>query len=145
MVTTFTLLGESRAYGTRLVSASGMENPHAGGADVVPGVLAIRRLGFEPVEEYTGALWVADVWPAEHRRSVTETRDFLLTSLPETAGRVWLLRSPWPSLTLREVFNAMWRWVERPDVEYDPETVRRRASEFLMLPEADARRWLSER
>lgn len=112
------------------------------GPDVVPGVPAIRELGFEPVEEYTGALWVADVWPDEHRRSVPETRDFWLTSMPETGGRVWLVRSPWPSLALREVFNAMWRWAERRgDGEYDADLARSRAAEFLSWPEDRARGW----
>jgi hypothetical protein len=118
-----------------------MDSREVEGPDVVPGVLAIRGLGFEPVEEYTGAVWVADVWPEAHRRSVAETRDFWLTSMPETAGRVWLVRSPWPSLTLREAFNAMWRWVERPEVEYDPDNVRARAAEFLSLSEAEASLW----
>ena len=105
------------------------------GADAVPGVLALRRLGFAPVEEYTGALWVADVWPETDRASVAETREFWLMSMPETAGRVWVLRSPWPSITLRDAINAMWRWMERPGIEYKVDTVKERAAEFLSWPE----------
>jgi hypothetical protein len=118
-----------------------MDSREAEGPDVVPGVLALRGLGFEPVEEYTGALWVADVWPRGHRRSMAETRDSWLTSMPETAGRVWLLRSPWPSLTLREAFNAMWRCIERPEAEQDPDRLRADAAEFLSLSEGEATRW----
>lgn len=62
--------------------------------DVVPGVAELRKLGFEPVEEYTGALLVAEMWPDDHRRFVPETRQRWLGEEPELGGRLWLLRSP---------------------------------------------------
>src|SRR6478736_5672689 len=98
-----------------------MSSGRADGPDVVPGVAALRKLGFEPVEEYTGALLVAEMWPDEHRRFVPETRETWLEDEPELGGRLWLLRSPWVGWTLRETFNAMWRWLERPNGEYDAE------------------------
>ncbi len=71
--------------------------PHSPeGPDVVPGVAELRELGFEPVEAYTGLLWVGDYRPDEHRRFRPETRAAWLESLP-TSGRLWMLRSPWPS------------------------------------------------
>ena len=125
------------------MSAFSMDSGGVEGADAVPGVLALRRLGFAPVEEYTGALWVADVWPETDRASVAETREFWLMSMPETAGRVWVLRSPWPTITLRDAINATWRWMERPGIEYDVDTVKERAAEFLSWPEAEARAWVA--
>ena len=118
-----------------------MHSEEPEGADVVPGVLGLRRLGFEPVEEYTGALWVAHVWPEEHRASVTETRDFWLRSMPETGGRVWLLRSPWPSLSLQDAINAMWRWMEKLGADHDVDTTQECAADFLAWPESKARDW----
>ena len=38
-----------------------MSSGRADGPDVVPGVAELRKLGFEPMEEYTGALLVAEI------------------------------------------------------------------------------------
>ena len=76
------------------VQRSAMSSGRADGPDVVPGVAELRKLGFEPVEEYTGALLVAEMWPDEHRRFVPETRELWLEQEPELSGRLWLLRSP---------------------------------------------------
>ena len=118
-----------------------MSSGRADGPDVVPGVAELRKLGFEPVEEYTGALLVAEVWPDEHRRFVPDTRQSWLEEEPQLGGRLWLLRSPWTGWTLRETFNAMWRWVERPDVEYDGDYWLPAASDFLRWDESEARQW----
>ncbi len=109
------------------------------GPDAVPGVADLRRLGFEPVEEYTGAHQVAQVWPEEHRRSVPETRD--AWSAPAAGATLWLLRPPWPGWTLREAFNALWRWLERPGVEYDDDRWLMNAADFLRWSEPEARKW----
>lgn len=58
------------------MSPSVMSSGRADGPDVVPGVAEPRRLGFEPVEEYTGALLVAEMWPDEHRRFVQQSGRF---------------------------------------------------------------------
>ena len=118
-----------------------MEPDPTQGPDVVPGVTELRRLGFEPVEEYTGALWVADVWPDDHRRFVPETREYWLREMPETSGRLWLLRSPWPAWTLRDTFDAMWRWLERPDADDDADFMLPGVADFLRWDEFEARRW----
>ncbi len=61
-----------------------MEADPTQGPDVVPGVTELRRLGVEPVEECTGALWVADVWPDDHRRFVPqEDADFMLPGVAD--------------------------------------------------------------
>lgn len=67
--------------------------------------------GFEPLGEHTGADWVVDVWPEDRRISGAETRSSRIDDDPQ--GRIWLVASPWPSLRLRDVFSALWRWTER--------------------------------
>lgn len=118
-----------------------MTRDAAEGPDAVPGVTELRRLGFEPVEELTGALLVAEMWPEEHRQFVPETRDAWLVSMPELGGRLWLLRSPWPGWTLLETFNAMWRWLERPDAEYDADYLLAGVADFLRWDEPEAAAW----
>ena len=107
----------------------------------MPGVSELRALGFQPVEEYTGAHLVAEMWPDEHRRFVPETREFWLEHEPELGGRLWLLRSPWPGWTLRETFDAMWRWLERPDGAYDADYVLAGVADFLRWDESEASKW----
>ncbi len=123
------------------MSPSAMGSGQADGPDVVPGVAELRRLGFEPVEEYTGALLVAEMWPDDHRRFVPETRERWLEQEPELGGRLWLLRSPWVGWTLHETFAAMWSWLERPDGEYDADYVLAGVADFLRWDESEARKW----
>ena len=118
-----------------------MSSGRTDGPDVVPGVAELRKLGFEPVEEYTGALLVAEMWPDEHRRFVAETRKLWLEQEPELGGRLWLLRSPWAGWTLRETFAAMWRWLERPDGDYDADYLLAGVADFLRWDESEARKW----
>jgi hypothetical protein len=72
---------------------------------------------------------------------VPETRELQLEEEPQLGGRLWLLRSPWTGWTLRETFNAMWRWLERPDGEYDADFVLAGMADFLRWDESDARKW----
>ena len=123
------------------MSPSGMGSGRADGPDCVPGVAELRRLGFEPVEEYTGALLVAEMWPDERRRFVPETRESWLEDEPQLGGRLWLLRSPWAGWTLRETFNAMWRWLERSGAGDDREYVLAGVADFLRWDENEARKW----
>ncbi len=93
-----------------------------------PGAVSVREAGFTPVEDVTGLLGVWRVWPEAHRRSVPETRPEWLgeNDLPETDGRYWLVRSPWPGLRVDEVLNVLWRQTERglgPE-EYDGHDAR---------------------
>lgn len=60
---------------------------------------------------------------------------------PELGGRLWLVRSPWRGWTLGETFSAMWRWLERPDAEYDADYVLAGAADFLRWDESAARKW----
>lgn len=121
-----------------VVSGEGLESP---GPDTVPGVAALRADGFEPVADFTGDWAVAELWPEEHRRSVTETRDWAL-DMP-TGDRLWLIRSPWPAITLTDVFLMLWPWVER-DRTRDQAVLRARAAELLAWDAVTAQKWLDE-
>lgn len=81
------------------------------------------------------------MWPEEHRRFVPETRESWLEWEPELGGRLWMLRSPWAGWTLGETFNAMWRWLERPDGEYDADYVLSGVADFLRWDQSEARKW----
>jgi hypothetical protein len=114
------------------------------GPDTVPGVRDLRALGFLPLEEHTGAGWVAQLWPEQDRRSVPETRPSWLNDFDSDA-RLWLLRSPWPSLTLGDSLNVLWTWAERdhphpPNINIDVH--RERVAEALTWDEATANEWL---
>jgi putative hydrolase of the HAD superfamily len=110
------------------------------GPDTVGGVAGLRAQGFEPIEEYTGAVWVAQLWPEEHRRLVAETRRVWLNDV-DSDGRLWLVRSPWPSLGLGESLNVVWSWVERDHPQLDEAMWRRRVSETLAWDETTAVEW----
>ena len=54
-----------------------------------------------------------------------------------------MLRSPWRSWTLRETFNAMWSWLERPGpaTDRDPDDVVIEVADFLRWDESEAAKW----
>jgi len=99
-------------------------------------------IGFEPLETFTGAEWVYDVWPADHRLSLPETRSPQLEQDPQ--ARILLLRSPWPGLDLPQALNVLWSWAERDRVR-DTELIRSRVAEALTWPAAKAAHWWEER
>lgn len=108
--------------------------------DIVAGVAGLRAQGFEPIEDYTGAVEVAHLWPDAHRRWVVETRPDWLDGAGAD-GRLWLVRSPWPALSLRDSLNVLWSWVERDHAPLDAELWRRRVSEALAWDEKTAADW----
>ncbi len=111
-----------------------------GGPDTVPGVAELRTQGFEPIEAYTGAFWVGQLWPEDHRRSVAETRSSWLDD-PHSDGRLWLARSPWSTLTLEDSLNVLWTWVERDHAALDEDLWRQRVIEALGWDAATATEW----
>jgi hypothetical protein len=116
-------------------AASALHGPYS-----VHGVAELRTQGFEPIEAYTGAFWVAQLWPEEHRRSVAETRaDWLDDSRGD--GRLWLVRSPWPGLTIEDSLNVLWTWVERDRAALDEDLWARRVSEALGWDATTATEW----
>jgi hypothetical protein len=103
-------------------------------------VAELATQGFEPIEAYTGAIWVAQLWPDEHRRSVAETRP---VSVDESHrdGRLWLVRSPWPGLSVEDSLNVLWTWVERDHAGLDEDIWRQRVSEALDWDAPTATEW----
>jgi hypothetical protein len=110
------------------------------GPDTVVGVAGLRTQGLVPIEEHTGAIWVAQLWPEDHRRWVAETRPGWLNDA-DSDGRLWLIRSPWPSLSLTDCMNVLWTWSERDHAPLDMELSRRRISEVLAWDETTAVEW----
>lgn len=110
------------------------------GPDTVDGVTALREQGFAPIEEYTGATWVGQLWPEDHRRWLPETRSAWLDATNHD-GRLWLVRSPWPSLSLQDTLNVLWSWAERDRARLTPQRWRDRVSEALAWDDATAADW----
>lgn len=97
-----------------------------------PGVVEAASEGFLPVENLTGADYVVSAWPDEHRRAVLETRSGRRDDTPD--GRCWLLRSPWPSIAVQDVFVWMWEWQqERRPRRSGRVTAEDRAEELALL------------
>jgi hypothetical protein len=78
-------------------------------ADWPPGVAELVAEGFTPLEDVTGDLDIAGVWPEQHRRSVAETR----AGWEDIGhgGRCWLVRSPWSAVPLSDVIRLLWSYV----------------------------------
>ena len=121
-------------------TSAGFESP---GPDTVGGVSTLRAEGFEPIEEYTGAVDVAELWPTEHRRSVAETREWRLEHA-ECGGRLWLVRTPWPSLGVQDALNVVWSWVERDRAPMNAALWRERVAETLSWDEPTATAWVEQ-
>ena len=77
-------------------------------------VAEARKKGFIPLRELTGvADHLGPLWPAEHSLWLDELGPaFGEGEYDEVLDR-WLVRSPWPSLSVRRTINALWRSVDR--------------------------------
>ena len=76
--------------------------------------------GFTPVETLFGEHEFATAWPEKHRRVVHDTR-FAATGLEpidSEDSRLYLVRSPWPSIELTTVVTLMFRWLRRNEGVY---------------------------
>ena len=104
------------------------------GASTVPGVADLRADGFTPIEELTGFVEVALVWPEHHRRSTPEVRDWWLGE--PLNGQLWLVRPPWASWTIEEVLSFLWSVI---DDQLDHQARLDAAADALRWPEARAR------
>jgi hypothetical protein len=81
--------------------------------ETVAGAHELIAAGFEPIETLTGACWVVDHWPEEHRRFVPESRPEWLDSRPD--GRLWFVRSPWDGLSAGQVLSVVWANLPRDE------------------------------
>ena len=109
------------------------------GPDVVAGVADARAAGFTPIEELTGRCELVTVWPAQHRRSVVETRPWWLEDSPD--GLLWLVRSPWASIPAADAVSVVWLHLERG--RGSPPDDLEEARDVLLWPEAQALATLS--
>jgi hypothetical protein len=132
MADTFRPLNASRA-GDEPSSSSDLPQPEQVPARELPGALEFVDAGFEPLEELTGVTWIGEHWPAEHRRSLTETRS---ENLAFDHDVVWFVRSPWPSLTAAEAISLVWAHLPREDENAWPAV----AQQILSWTEHQARR-----
>ncbi|WP_375481456.1 hypothetical protein [uncultured Jatrophihabitans sp.] len=75
-----------------------------------PHIVALYRSGFVDLDHLTGAVdELVPLWPSGHLRTVADER-------PNRWGddtERHLVRSPWPSLSVDDVLDLLWRWVER--------------------------------
>jgi hypothetical protein len=70
-----------------------------------PGSRALVDEGFTPLEEITGALFLAAAWPSEYRRALPPRNSDDASQLPD--GKHWFVRSPWPSIPLDDLFDVV--------------------------------------
>ncbi len=126
-----------------VLTAGGWSSP---GPDVVPGVGALRRRGFEVLTDIAGPLWAGlpEVWPPALVASVPETRPDQLDMEPEEGGGpvLWLAASPWPSLTVADVLDcASRRMHELGRDETDPDAPRAALTDLLGWTEDQLWAW----
>ena len=109
--------------------------------DPEPSAIAeARKQGFVPLRELTG---VADdlgpLWPAEYSLWLDELGPAFGEDEYDEVPDRWLVRSPWPSLSVRRTINALWRWVDRTagPTPRPPEADSPLVLEFFRLSESE--------
>ena len=111
-------------------------------------VAEARKQGFVPLRELTGvADDVGPLWPSEHSLWVEQLGPaFGEDEYDEVLDR-WLVRSPWPSLSVRQTLNALWRWVDQaaPPTPRSPSAETPFILEFFRLSEPDALAFVTDR
>jgi len=113
-------LAESAPPETRPVYTEPQPEPLP--ASSVVGAAELIAAGFEPLESFTGDIWITDDWPEGHKRSLPESRP---DWLPECEGeQVWFVTSPWPSLTPQQVLNLVWAHLTEENEPRWPEVRR---------------------
>lgn len=104
-----------------------------------PGVVEARKRGFVPAREVTGIPdTLGTLWPAEHRLWLEELGPSPVEDTDDEVLDRWLVRSPWPSLSVEQTLGAVWRWVERDPFPDEDEAWRARVLEVLGWPESEA-------
>jgi hypothetical protein len=106
-----------------------------------PSVTEARTQGFVPLRQLTGvAAELGPRWPAEHSLWLDDLGPLPGGDEHDEVPERWLVRSPWPSLSVSRTLGALWRWVEsddhpspRPPVSEDPLVL-----EFFTCTEAEA-------
>ena len=107
-----------------------------------PALARARTEGFVPLCELTGVGGsLGPLWPAEHRRWLDELGPVLGEDEQYEALDRWLVRSPWPALSVTEAIGALWTWVERDPGHLGPDEERTGILEFFAWTEAEAVAW----
>jgi hypothetical protein len=100
-----------------------------------PELVRLGAQGYEPLHAHTGAVEeLGPIWPEAHRVA-------LPPELEPDEDQRWLVRSPWPSITVREAIELIWSWVEWPP--RDLSVGLEGAAEVLGWPEEVARERLA--
>jgi hypothetical protein len=103
------------------------------------GVVEARKQGFVPVREVTGVPeTLGPLWPAEHRLWLDELGPSPVEEAYDEVLDRWLVRSPWPSLSVEQTLSALWRWVERAPFPYEDEAWKARILEVFGWSESEA-------
>lgn len=104
-----------------------------------PALVEAREHAFRPLRELTGAPdTLGRLWPAEHRRWLDDLGPDPGEHIPGSVPERWLVRSPWPSLSVEQTLHVLWWWVERPPFPSEDETWAARVREVLGWSESKA-------
>jgi hypothetical protein len=104
-----------------------------------PGLVDARDHGFVPLRELTGvANKLGPLWPPDHRRWLDELGAVFGEEEDDEASDRWLVRAPWPSLTVGQTLAVLWRWVDRRPHPHDGEAWNARVLEVFAWSEAEA-------
>lgn len=97
-----------------------------------------RRRGFVPLAEHTGVgAELGPLWPTRHRISRVA-----LGERGDDPDDLWLVRSPWESLSVADVIRVLWRRVGREPAAKDDGEWSTRVLQVFDLDEEEARRLL---
>lgn len=103
------------------------------------GVVEARKKGFVPLREMTGIPHtLGPLWPAEHRLWLDELGPSPVEDKHDGVLDRWLVRSPWPSLSVDQALGVVWRRVERDRFPDDHEAWKARVLEVLGWSESEA-------
>lgn len=98
----------------------------------------LEAQGFVPLDEHTGVgAELGPLWPASHRIS-----RLALGEPVEDPADLWLVRSPWGSLTVPEVMIVLWNWVDRDPYPQEEAACAARVREVFGFDEDAAQRML---
>jgi hypothetical protein len=104
-----------------------------------PSVVEARKQGFLPLREVTGIPdTLGPLWPEQHRLWLDELGPSPVEDAYDEVLDRWLVRSPWPALSIDQTLGALWRSVERDPFPYENEAWEARVFEVFGWSESEA-------
>lgn len=104
-----------------------------------PALMEAREHGFVPLRELTGvADTLGPLWPPAHRLWLEELGPSPGDDELDQVVDRWLVRSPWPALSVQQTMAALWRWVERAPHPDADETMNFRILDVFSWSESEA-------